>query len=142
MVERRAGTKLRQARQATAGNPPEVDLAAAAARYDEWLVLERQFRRLRGDFCRTLARQYSPRTVHRHRQILQVFCDYLCDETAVTRLEQVTKGMVNSGFRRWYHHTVWDRTSDSELRTTLKKFFCFLAQKKGIENVRVLEALR
>jgi hypothetical protein len=36
--------------------------------------------------------------------MLQVFCDYLCDETSVTNLEQVTKGMVNSGFRGWYHH--------------------------------------
>jgi transposase len=72
---------------------------------------------------------------------LQVFCDYLGDETTVTHLEQVTKGMVNSGFRRWYHQKVWDRTSDSELRTTLRKFFRFLATK-GIENVRVIEALR
>jgi hypothetical protein len=120
----------------------EVDPAVGAARYDEWLVFERQCRRLRGDFCRSLALQYSPWTVCRHRNILQVFFDYLCDETAVTDLEQVTKGMVNSGFRRWYHHKVWDRTSDSELRTTLKRFFRFLAQKKGIENASALEALR
>jgi site-specific recombinase XerD len=112
-----------------------------AGRYEEWQVVERQLRRWRSDFCRTLARQYSPRTVRRHRNILQVFCDYLGDETTVTHLEQVTKGMVNSGFRRWYHHKVWDRTSDSELRTTLRKFFRFLATK-GIENVRVIEALR
>jgi site-specific recombinase XerD len=140
MIERKAGTKVRK--HGTARNPQEVDLAVGAARYDEWIVFERQFRRLRGDFCRALARQYSPRTVRRHRHILQVFCDYLGDETAVTRLEQVTKGMVNCGFRRWYHHKVWDRTSDSELRATLQKFFRFLAQKKGIENARALEALR
>jgi len=60
----------------------------------------------------------------------------------VAHLEQITKGMVNSGFRRWYHHKVWDRTSDSELRTALQKFFRLLAQKKGIENARALAALR
>jgi site-specific recombinase XerD len=143
MRKQKAGTKVQQAKHGTVRNrPQDVDLAVRAAGYDEWLVFERQFRRLQGDFCRVLSRQYSPRTVRRHRNILQVFCDYLCDETAVTHLEQITKGMVNSGFRRWYHHKIWDRTSDSELRTTLQKFFRFLAQKKGIENARALAALR
>jgi hypothetical protein len=140
LVERKAGAKIRPAKRGTGKKPPEED--GGAARYAEWLVFAGQCRRLRGDFCRALARQYSPRTVRRHRNILQVFFDYLGDETAVTDLKQVTKGMVNSGFRRWYHHQVWDRTSDSELRTTLKRFFRFLAQKKGIENALALEALR
>ena len=109
---------------------------------NECLSFEQQFRRLQEAFCRDLTRQYSARTVRRHRMVLQVFFDFLCDETAVASLEQVTKGMVNSGFRRWYHRKVWDQTSDSELRATLKKFFRFLAKKKGIENVRALEALR
>jgi Phage integrase, N-terminal SAM-like domain len=120
----------------------DEELAAMAARCDECILFRREFTRLRGDFCRALARRYSPSTVRRHHNILEVFLDYLCDETSVTNLEQITKGMVNSGFRRWYHHKVWDRISDTELRTTLKKFFYFLAQKKGIKSVRALEALR
>jgi hypothetical protein len=140
MRQTRAGPKCRQAKHAAATKPQQLDLARAS--YKEWVAFERQFRRLQDDFCRVLARQYSPRTVRRHRLRWQVFCDYLGDETAVTRLEQVTKGMVNSGFPRWYHHKVWDQTTDSELRTTLRKFFRFLAQKKGIQNARALEALR
>jgi hypothetical protein len=134
MRQTRAGPKRRQAEHAAATKPQQLDLARAS--YNEWVAFARQLRRLQDDFCRALARQYSPRTVERHRLRLQVFCDYLGDETAVMRLEQVTKGMVNSGFRRWYHHKVWHQTSDSELRTTLRKFFWFLAQKKGIQNAR------
>ena len=100
-----------------------------------------QFRKLRGDFCRSLSSRYAEKTVRKHRHILVVFLDFLEDETDVMRFEEITKGMVNSGFRRWYHGKVWDSTTDTELRTTLCKFFQFL-DTRGIPNSRVLAALK
>ncbi len=50
------------------------------------------------------------------------------------RLEDVTRGMVNSHFRRWYRRKVLDRMDTDETRVALKKFFQFLDQEKGIHN--------
>ncbi len=58
------------------------------------------------------------------------------------RLEDVTRGMVNSHFRRWYRRKVLDRMDTDETRVALKKFFQFLDQEKGIHNPKALEALR
>lgn len=124
------------------GDQLEEYFAALASAEKQRAPFRRQFRALRGDFCRSLATRYSKRTVRKHRQILELFLDFICDETRVNNLEQVTKGMVNSGFRRWYHSKVWDSTTDSELHATLRKFFQFLERKKGIHNPRALEALQ
>lgn len=58
------------------------------------------------------------------------------------RLEEVTRGMVNSHFRRWYRSTVLDRMDPDEIRVGLRKFFQFLDQEKGIHNPAALAALR
>ncbi len=50
--------------------------------------------------------------------------------------------MVNSQFRRWYKSKVWDSTGPDELRVALKKVFQFLDQQKGIQNEKVLAALK
>jgi hypothetical protein len=57
-------------------------------------------------------------------------------------IEEITKGMVNSQFRRWYKSKVWGSTEPDELRVALKKFFQFLHQHKGIRNDTVLAALK
>jgi hypothetical protein len=60
----------------------------------------------------------------------------------VERLEDVTRGMVNSHFRRWYRSKVLDRMDPDEIRVALKKFFAFLDREAGIHNPKALEALR
>jgi hypothetical protein len=102
----------------------------------------RSLQKLNGDFSRSLASRYTRRTVQKHRLILACFTDYLCDYTDVRSLEQVTKGMVNSGFRRWYKRKLWDSTEAHELRTTLSKYFRFLAENKDLRNDKVLAALK
>jgi hypothetical protein len=102
----------------------------------------RSLQKLNGDFIRSLATKYTRRTVQKHRLILGCFTDYLCDYTDVNSLEEVTKGMVNSGFRRWYKSKVWDSTEAHELRSTLSKYFRFLAENKDVRNEKVLAALR
>jgi len=60
----------------------------------------------------------------------------------VARLEDVTRSMVNSHFRRWYQRKVLDRLDPAEIRVAFRKFFVFLDQERGIHNPKVLEALR
>ena len=102
----------------------------------------RSLQKLNGDFLRSIATRYTRRTVQKHRFILGCFTDYLCDYTDVNSLDEVTKGMVNSGFRRWYKSKVWDSTEAHELRTSLSKSFRFLAENKDVRNEKVLAALK
>ena len=94
------------------------------------------------EFGTHLASKYSKRTVAKHTGIVELFIDFLCDYTDVMAIEEITKGMVNSQFRRWYKSKVWDSTGPDELRVALKKFFQFLDQQKGIRNDKVLAALK
>src|SRR5215213_3649169 len=95
---------------------------------------------LNTEFGNYLATKYSKRTVAKHTSIVELFIDFVCDYTDVMAIEEITKGMVNSQFRRWYKSKVWDSTGPDELRVALKKFFQFLAQHKGIRNDKVQAA--
>jgi hypothetical protein len=88
-----------------------------------------------------LAQQYAPKTVRKHLAIIALFIDFVCWDTDVRRIEEMTRGMANSAFRQWYLRKVGDRT-DGELKTASKKFFQFLAQEKGITNAVVLKSFQ
>ena len=83
----------------------------------------------------------SPRTANKHTTIIGLFIDFLCYNTDVRRIEDITKGIANSYFRRWYTSKVGDCT-ESELKTAVKKFFQFLANERGIVNEQVLESFK
>jgi site-specific recombinase XerD len=68
-----------------------------------------------------------------------LFC---CGYTDVEKIEDITKGMVNSHFRSWYKRKVLDSVTESELRVALRKFFQFLATEKGMVHQKVLDALK
>ena len=97
---------------------------------------------LNADFGQHLATRYSRKTVAKHTGTVALFIHFLTDYTDVDRLEDVTRGMVNSHFRRWYRSKVLDRMDPDEIRVGLRKFFQFLDQDKGIHNPRALDALR
>jgi hypothetical protein len=42
------------------------------------------------DFARTLAQQYTPKTVHKHAAIIALFIDFVCWDTDVRRIEEET----------------------------------------------------
>jgi len=102
--------------------------------------LRAQLEQYADDFARTLAHQYAPKTVRKHTAIITLFIEFVCWQTDVERLEEITRGMANSAFRQWYLRKVGDRT-ESELKTAVRKFFQFLAQEKGVRNEVVLKSL-
>lgn len=53
--------------------------------------------------------------------------------------DEITVGMVNSQFRKWHIRKVQDAL-ESELKTSVKKFFNFLAEEKGIKNEKILNS--
>jgi site-specific recombinase XerD len=97
---------------------------------------------LNDDFAVHLAAKYSKRTVNKHTGTVDLFIHFLCDYTDVERLEDVTRGMVNSHFRSWCKRKVLYGMDSDDIRVALRKFFQFLDQEKGIHNQRALEALR
>ena len=80
---------------------------------------QRRFKGLNTEFGNVLATKYAKRTVTKHTSLVEVFIDFVCDYTDVMAIEEITKGMVNSQFRRWYTSKVWDSTGPDELRVAL-----------------------
>jgi site-specific recombinase XerD len=103
--------------------------------------LRAQLKQCNAEFEQALMRTVSARTAHKHASIIDLFIDFVCGNTDVRRIEEITRGMANSAFRRWYLGKVDDR-SESELKTAIKKFFQFLDREKGITNEAVLKSFQ
>jgi site-specific recombinase XerD len=97
---------------------------------------------LNQEFAEELSSKYGKKTVRKHTGIVEMFIHFLCRQTDVEAIEEITKGMVNSHFRKWYKRKVWDSATDNDLRVALRKFFQFLATEKGIVNQKALDALK
>lgn len=97
---------------------------------------------LNAEFAEYLATKYVKKTVSKHTGIIDMFIEFICGHTDVEKLEEITRGMVNSHFRSWYKKKVWDSATDNDLRVALKKFFQFLATEKGITLQKAMDALK
>jgi len=97
---------------------------------------------LNQEFHQFLLTKYSERTARKHTSIVELFVDFICRRTDVERIEEITRGMVNTHFKKWWKRKVWDSTSPDELTVALRKFFVFLATEKNIVNEKVLKALK
>ena len=86
--------------------------------------------------------KYARKTVRKHEDTVWLFVQFLCNYTDVEEIEEITRGMVNTHFRRWYKRKVLDAATADDLRVALKRFFQFLATEKGIQNPKVSESLK
>lgn len=125
---------------------PADQLDAHFAALAEAEVARAPFRRqltdLKAEFEQALAAKYTPKTARKHAQIVEVFIDFLCNQTDVATIEAVTRGMANSAFRHWYKRKVWDSMTTDDLRVALKRFFQFLDEEQGIRNQKVRDSFR
>jgi len=80
----------------------------------------------------------SERTANSHYQVVHIFNEFLARQTDVWDYSEVTKGIVNSYFKQWYKRKVWGGPSIERIPISMKKFFLFLKEKKGIYNKNVL----
>jgi hypothetical protein len=124
------------------GDQIDAYLAAMTAAEEARAPFREMLEGLNGEFGVSLEKKYSRKTMRKHTSIVDLFIIFLADYTDVERLEDVTRGMVNSHFRRWYQRKVLDRMDPDEIRVALRKFFVFLDQEQGIHNPTALEALR
>ncbi len=96
---------------------------------------------LKDEFVDYLLQKFSPRTVDKHAWIVEMFIKFICDYTDVQTIEEITRGMVNTEFKQWYNRKVISHETVDDLHTTLKKFFTYLSNEKGIINTTVINAL-
>ena len=97
---------------------------------------------LNNDFDEFLSDQFTERTVRKHINIIALFIEFICRQNDVEKIEDITKGMVKTHFKKWWKRKVWDSTTPDQLRASLKKFFLFLKKEKKIVNEKVLIALK
>ena len=128
-------------------------VAIPGDKFEEYLKLleeaqkEREpFRRrlieINEDFYGYLLEKYSERTALKHSTVIDLFIEFICRQTDVESIEEITRGMVNTHFKKWYKRKVWDSTTPNELRIALKKFFSFLEIEKGIFNAKAMKGLQ
>ena len=97
---------------------------------------------LNREFAEYLSTKHTRRTASKHSSIVEMFIEFVCRHTDVEKIEDITRGIANSYFRKWYKKKVWDSSTESDLRVAIKKFFQFLATEKGIENRKVLDSFK
>jgi len=114
-------------------------LAAMQAWEEHRAPFKAQAEALADEFIKDLRRQaLSERTIRKHSQNIEIFIVYLTQYTDADDFATVRKGVVNTEFFRWYRRKVLDRLDQASLKSTTKKFFKFLAERKGIYNEKVL----
>lgn len=102
----------------------------------------RQLVQLNEEFYEYLLEKYTERTARNHSGITDLFIEFICRQTDVESIEEITRGMVNTHFKKWWKRKVWDSTTPDQLRVALKKFFAFLATEKGIVNDKAMKGLQ
>ncbi len=100
-----------------------------------------QLVQLNREFERYLLGKVSAKTARKHTTTIDLFIDFICWQTDVQSITEITRGMANSYLCRWYRSKVGDG-SERELTTAIKKFFQFLATEKGITNEAVLKSVQ
>ncbi len=103
--------------------------------------LRSQLEQFTREFEHYLQRTVSAKTARKHALVIELFIDFVCWQTDVYRIDEITRGIANSYFRRWYRSKT-GAGSDSELKTAVKKFFQFLDKEKGITNEAVLKSFQ
>jgi|GEM_PF-443092 len=118
-------------RNSIPGDQIDHCIEAPSDRETEFQPLRHQLQGLNTEFEHFLSYSFTPKTVRKHSGVIQIFIDYLEWDTDVTSIEDITRGIANSYFRTWYLNGAND-LRESELKTSIKKFFRFLAEQKNI----------
>ncbi|MBL7225405.1 MAG: hypothetical protein ISS59_04670, partial [Desulfobacteraceae bacterium] len=71
----------------------------------------RQLVQLNEEFYEYLLEKYTERTARNHSGITDLFIEFICRQTDVESIEEITRGMVNTHFKKWWKRKVWDSTT-------------------------------
>ena len=99
------------------------------------------FDELQKDFYTSLKTKYDKQTAFNHKEIIGMLKLYLTWKTKIEKVESVTNDMAGKSFFEWFNKNSWEKLSEKELIQTLKIFFQYLKDAKGIINQKVLDSL-
>ena len=133
--------KVFSGRISISGNQIGNYIEALGDRESEFKPLRRQLQQLNSEFESFLSYSFTPKTVRKHSGVIDLFIDFLQWNTDVTSIDDITRGIANSYFRKWYLSKIGD-LRESEIKTSIKKFFRFLAEQKNIVNEPVLKSFK
>ena len=134
-------TKVFTGKMIIPGNQIEAFLEKIKDAEDEIEPFRKYLNKLNQEFEEYLTDNFSAKTARKHCYKVDLFIDFLCLNTDVKCIEEITRGIANSHFRKWYMSKVGD-CSESDLKTAIKKFFQFMATEKGITNEAVLKSFK
>ena len=134
--------KVFTGRVAIPGDKIEEYFEAMAAAEEMRRPFREYLEGLNEEFYDHLADKFSERTARKHAGIVDMFIEFVIRQTDVKSIEEITRGIANTHFRKWYKRKVWDSATENDLKVALRKFFTFLSQEKGITNEKVLKGLK
>lgn len=134
--------KVYTGRVAIPGDKMEEFFQAMAAAEEARRPFREYLESLNEEFAENLAQKFSERTARKHAGIVAMFIEFLVSHTDVESIDDITRGIANTHFQKWYKRKVWDSSRPNDLKTALRKFFTFLSQEKGITNEKVLAGLK
>ena len=98
------------------------------------------FDELQKDFYVFLKTKYDKQTAFSNKEIIGMLKLYLSWNTKVESIEAITKEMVGKDFFDWFNKNSHEKLSENKLKKTLKIFFQYLKENKGIVNQKVLDS--
>ena len=102
-----------------------------------YYAFKNEMESLQNEFEAYLSTMFSARTVRKHAHVIGLFIDFVCVDLAIQHIQDITKEIAGSDFRRWYKRKVGNLT-EQEVKASITKFFKFLASEKKIVNEAVL----
>ncbi len=97
------------------------------------------FDELLKDYYSYLKKEHDKQTAFDHKEIIGMLKLYLTWQTKVEKIEEVTRGMVDTVFFEWFNKNAWEKLSEKEIKDSLKLFFQFLKEQKGIVNQDIID---
>ena len=97
---------------------------------------------LNKEYSEFLSTKITQKTVRKHTQTSDLFISFLCFDNGIKNFDEITVGVANSYFRKWYRSKIDPSVGETELKGSIKKFFQFLYVNKEIPfNDKVLKSL-
>jgi hypothetical protein len=82
------------------GDPMEAYFEALGQFENEKAPMRKHLEQCARDFAHALAKRYAPKTVRKHTAIIALFVDFVCWDTDVGCIKEITRGIANSAFRQ------------------------------------------
>lgn len=92
------------------------------------------------EYTLVLGRKFKNPTANKHKAIIYIWIEYICNYESVSGFDQLKLSMVNSKFQQ-YFHAIEDQIGKREVSNVVVKFLLFIKDKYNISNTLLLNKL-